>query len=146
MEVAIRLAIDERWSMHALHVAPQGCEDWQETNQLIDMLGDPKTMKSCSTSNRKIVGRAQKNGRSFAIRCGAQNLHVLKLQLHIIGLSDVQSCCIKFLFDLHGDTPMDVANELKSNAPKLNLSHQDVATITTMITKEIFKALQCGGV
>lgn len=134
--------------MHALHVAPLGCEDWtirQETIQVFNMSGDSKTMESCSTSNNKEFVRAQKSGRSFAIHCRAQNLHILKVQLHIIDLSDGQTCCVQFPFDLHGDTPMDVADELKSNAPKLNLSHQDVATITTMITKEIFKALQCGG-
>lgn len=148
VEGAIRLGY--RWTlMHARHGAPPGCEDWtsrQETNQLFNMSKDSKTVESCSTSNNRIVGRVRKSGRSFAIHCRAQNLHILKLQLHIIDLSDGQSCCVKFPFDLHGDTPMDVADELKNNAPKLKLSHQDVATITTLITKEIFKALQCGGI
>jgi len=104
-------------------------------------------MKSYTSNNGDSYLLGEKNHRCFFLHGNMENNGIiLHLKLYIIDNLDGCSRYIKFPFDLHGDTPIDVIDNMQINIPKLKFSNEEFATITKMITIKIFKVLQYGDI
>ena len=100
--------------------------------------------ESRTGSNGYLRGLKKKHERSFSIDCRmmGEDENIMCLRLRIVDhCCDGHSRNVKFPFDVHQDTPVSVMREMQATAVELQISEQEVLSVSLMIMEKVW-ALQ----